>query len=211
MLELVDQMNRLLNTESVTPSSGDARVPPESQVTDGPPPAGTDLIQKLKNASAAGQLSRVQCLLKKWRSLPNRKTTRDPSRAMVPLQSVLYAAVRKNRSSVVCFLLDEGFVLDFQSVAIAVKGRFVEILQVFLDYGWDINEIQGPRMAPALSYVLWCTLGGHADRSLDARWKMSSSWNGFLLTARIQIPRLSAGHHPWKWRPIAHRSRSSSC
>jgi hypothetical protein len=132
IIEPDSQMVRLLDAESVTSSSG-------------------DFVEELKSACAADQLSRVQQLLKQWQSLPNPSPPRPPSRPTVHLRSALHAAVRQNRSSIVSFLLDEGFMVDFDAVSIAIKEKFIEILQVFLDHGWNINKIQGASMAPALS------------------------------------------------------------
>ena len=113
-----------------------------------------DFVEDFKTACATDQLSRVQQLLKHWQSLPNPNPPRPPSKPTVHLRSALHAATQQNRPSIVSYLLDEGFMVDFVAVSKAIKGKCTEILQLFIDHGWKINRIQGARMAPALSYDL---------------------------------------------------------
>lgn len=135
IFELDSQMDRLLDVESIVPSS-------------------SDFVEELKTACAHDELSQVRRLLKQWQSSPNPTPQRPLSKPTVHLRSALHTAIQKNRPFIVSFLLNEGFMIDFDAVSIAIKGRFLEILQLFIDHSWNINKIQGTSMAPALSYGL---------------------------------------------------------
>ncbi|KAF2810562.1 ankyrin [Mytilinidion resinicola] len=77
------------------------------------------------------------------------------------LAQSLLIAMQKPNIEMVQFLLDEN-VADPHSVAeAAVRGRGWEVLELFLQYGWDINRPQGRNEPPLLSIPL-CT----ADREM---------------------------------------------
>ncbi|KAI9845733.1 MAG: hypothetical protein M1837_004566 [Sclerophora amabilis] len=88
-----------------------------------------DLPNALRAAIKAGDLARVQALLPRWRAF----TAPD-------MRSLLYDAVCHSRIPLISYLLSQepGLAKSFSAAASCQFSS--DVLQVFLDHGWDINE-----------------------------------------------------------------------
>lgn len=69
------------------------------------------------------------------------------------LTNYLSPACLQNRPQIARYLLGKGARLEPQAVyAACYRGKSIEIFEVLVDYGWDINSPVGS--LPALRYVL---------------------------------------------------------
>ena len=98
---------------------------------------------KLDNAAAAGNLSEVQNILSSWREPANGGIISEE--ALDYFQSAVEPAVRNGHDSVVSYLLDQRIPIDPMATETAadraVKTGSTSTLQILLDYGWNINQL----------------------------------------------------------------------
>ena len=88
------------------------------------------LLRTLTAASADGRLEEVQKLYYQWERME------DP-------RGALSAAIDNQHPVIVSYLLEQGLPIHRDDVSAAMKCGSTEILQVFLDHGWNINANVG--------------------------------------------------------------------
>lgn len=96
--------------------------------------ADTELLE----AAKVGDLSRVDALVRQWRT----KSTSSSESIVLNLRQLLVESLVANQAQVVSYLLDQGAELDSHLVTLApIEETSMDMFQVFLDHGWDINSI----------------------------------------------------------------------
>lgn len=105
-------------------------------------------IEQLRVASACGDLAAVQMILS--RSLARRPSEQIERRRFVV---ALAAAVTNNHVLITAHLLYHGVPLNIGLFVCATKMKSYPMLQLFLDYGWDINEPIDRASPPPLMYA----------------------------------------------------------
>ena len=92
-------------------------------------------IEQLKTASAAGDLAVVE-------SIFSSLLTRPPAEQIKKHRLIdsLWLALANHHLPVVSFLLSQGVPMNVYHFIYAVEKKLYHFLQLFLDYGWDINE-----------------------------------------------------------------------
>lgn len=119
--------------------------------TDGPPYYRPPEVELCDIAAGNGDLKRVEELVQQLLHSP-----RPSSETMKPeprwLSSSMATAIERHDLKMVQFLLDEN-VSSPDSLfpfGLAVRCRAFEILELFLQRGWDINKPQCPVEPPVL-------------------------------------------------------------
>ncbi|KAL9119648.1 MAG: hypothetical protein Q9187_003802, partial [Circinaria calcarea] len=116
---------------------------------------GKRLIEEVVNASASGQLPRLQSLMEKWLAMkdpnPPGDDVDDP---LSPFSTALDCAIRNEHLHIIGYLMDKGArITRVTSTTAVVHVKSIPVLQTFLDHGWDINERPGSG-CPPLKFVL---------------------------------------------------------
>ena len=107
------------------------------------------LIQQLCQASHTGDLPQVHILLASWRASPhNLKPFKDFRSDR--LQPALEAAALSNQGAIASYLSNQGYYIDRGTVNAAVKAEAAEVLEVFWENGWNINQSDPPFFGPPL-------------------------------------------------------------
>ena len=75
----------------------------------------------------------------------------------------LAAAIINGNVEIVRFLLDEKVVDGDLPIESAVRGQSSEVLELFLQYGWDINRPLARNEPPALLCAIWPLLSSNYD------------------------------------------------
>lgn len=144
----------------------------------------SDFTQRLCQASIVGDLDGVQALLTDWlRCASNHRSPPDPE----PLQTALEAAAKHNQVSIVAYLVKQGLSCDRSTVKAALEGGATDVLQAFLDHGWDINGSLGLGSGPALTTMFVSLCYCIAIPSSSAM----ISWQSFL---GIQADKMHVGY-----------------
>lgn len=107
------------------------------------------LVQQLSEASGRGDLERARAVLEQWNARDHGPV--NPNYPLDPLQPALYIAASNKQALVVSYLLKQGLYIDKEAVRAAVSGKATDVLQAYLDYGWDINKSLGLNGGPALA------------------------------------------------------------
>lgn len=102
-------------------------------------PSDLDLITA---ASATGNLDAVQRILSQDHGLPPET-----------LCPALAAAVLNSQVTIVTYLLDHDVPMNQGLFLFATESKSFQILQAFLDHGWDINTPVDALRPPALASV----------------------------------------------------------
>ncbi|KAJ9386285.1 hypothetical protein DTO063F5_3799 [Paecilomyces variotii] len=104
-------------------------------------------VEQLNAASKAGSLDVVKDLVRQWQA----KSPGDPVQMLI---TALSAAVVNNRPPVVRYLLGQGVPVNEHLFRYATESKFYDILQAFLDHGWNINTPFDSLNPPALAYAV---------------------------------------------------------
>lgn len=94
---------------------------------------------RLGEACRTGDLDLVHVVYSSWL----REQQPDPSTGLVDNKYFLHAgslAARNNHPTCLAYLFQQGLKVERILVSAAVKSMATRILQVLLDYGWNINE-----------------------------------------------------------------------
>jgi hypothetical protein len=109
------------------------------------PTIHTQLLLLLEEASQQGNLSAVKEIIRTLRY-----TNARPATIAQP-GSAFTLAVQFHHEEIVRYLLSEGARVSPNHVRIATSMRAKGLVQLFLDYGWPINEELGWSDPPALA------------------------------------------------------------
>lgn len=126
------------------------------------------IFDELKASAEVGDLLRLKVALARWDDAaikmgsvsPNMagvvQTQHETSKGIIALQGVLYKAAYCGHTEVVTYLLDStGCSITTGAVRAALFRSHWDVLQCFLERGWDINcPVQGGNTCPLLRYVL---------------------------------------------------------
>lgn len=104
------------------------------------------LLQQLSEASSTGDLDRAKFVLEQWKGLDQ-----GSPYPLEPLQPALHIAASNKQVSTVSYLLTQGLYVDKVAVNAAVSAKATDVLQAYLDHGWDINQSLGLGGGPALT------------------------------------------------------------
>lgn len=167
---------------------------------------------ELLTVAKKGDLSRVQALVAQWRAKlsPSELTA---SHLRQPLVDSLMA----NQAHVSSYLLDQGAELDSHIVNLApIEGNSTDMFQVFLDHGWDINNITSngaPRLKYAkLPYIGTAIFSPGLTRFPETLFPSSPSFGSSSPTARTQTPAVRVVSISWMSQPLVpHRKSSTYC
>lgn len=121
-------------------------IPPPRPPPRGPKPAE---VRLLKLASAEGRLKDVHQILSQY------LLTQTPDTATGRLKLNLFhesitESIATNQPAVLSYLFFMRVGVPSLYIRSALRARSPTVFQVFLDYGWDINEPVERTMAPAL-------------------------------------------------------------
>ncbi|KAJ9293833.1 hypothetical protein DTO271G3_7460 [Paecilomyces variotii] len=105
-------------------------------------------IDQLTAASATGNVGALKTFFSQWQS----KLLSDqfPLETLCPL---LFTAVRNNQVATVAYFLDQGVPMNQELFLYATESKSYQMLQVFLEHGWDINTPVDSLRPPALAYT----------------------------------------------------------
>lgn len=110
-----------------------------------PPPPDFDQLEEIEKAASEGDLSTVRRMFDQLRGTP----TGD---YWIPRQeSSLSNAVWNRHSAVVEYLLSQGTSPKVHLAKVATENNDKAVLELFLRYGWDINEQLGWSLPPVLA------------------------------------------------------------
>lgn len=110
--------------------------PPELALAFRPSQDSNGLVTKLEAAAGAGDLMAVQSLWEELQLHPSAwYWTKDTG--------ALFAAVKNQCRSVICFLLGQGMRPTNREARPVAQHRDLATLELFLRHGWDINEAAG--------------------------------------------------------------------
>ena len=114
---------------------------------------GSDLVDQLATASGDGNLQEVQKLLHAWQLADQPEPPPGPpGDEKGPFWHALVFAIKHGHLHVAKYLLDQGFQCSWSGIDAAIETGSTEMLQAFLDHGWDINDpTDGPWLVD--SYV----------------------------------------------------------
>ena len=110
-----------------------------------PGPNCDHLIRNLERASVAGGLSTVQHIFDELYSTPHGRYWRKGPGCS------LFFAVQNRHKEVVAYILPQGSSLDINHVQAAILNKDKDLLQLFLQYGWDINKAMERAIPPPLA------------------------------------------------------------
>lgn len=92
-------------------------------------------VERLKEASASGNLADAKDIFSQWLAMPTSQRIEIGS-----FVAALTAAVENSHVHVASYLLSQGVPGLASLFVTAIEARSYEMLQTFLDHGWDINE-----------------------------------------------------------------------
>ncbi len=87
----------------------------------------------LRESCELGQLETVREIVERIKN--------NPEDSLRPYGSVLAYAVTANQLAVVSYLLSHDFSVGRASAEAAIPVKFIPILEVLLEHGWDIDEL----------------------------------------------------------------------
>lgn len=106
------------------------------------------LVEQLSEASVRGDLERAKAVLEQWKTRDHDPV--NPNYPVEDLQPALYIAVSNKQALVVSYLLEQGLYVDKTALRDAVRVKATDVLQAYLDHGWDINKNLGLGCGPGL-------------------------------------------------------------
>lgn len=147
----------------------------------------TEILDELKTCAASGDRPSLENALQKWDSIADMSCfipnfaermiqCREPmSVKTLALHRVLNAAAKEGQAEVVVFLLDQrGCVITKIAVRLALVYKRWDVMQLFLERGWNINSpVEGGNTCSILRYVS-NTLNNFF--SLEASERETYSW-----------------------------------
>jgi hypothetical protein len=138
------------------------RIRTPSPIGLGPPFFRPEEVELCYQAACRGDLEEVKkqalCLLHHPRPVSEPE---KPHPAW--LYRSLSIAIREQNIEIVRFLLDENVADGDLPAELAVRGRAWEVLELLLQYGWDINQPRGRNEPPVLRYALCSLLTFHSE------------------------------------------------
>jgi len=106
----------------------------------------SDLLRQLSEASSTGDLEKAKIIFQQWQDIDH--GSQNP---LELLQPALYLAASGKQALTASYLLDQGLYIDKVAVNAAVSAKATDVLEVYLDHGWDINKSLGLGGGPGLT------------------------------------------------------------
>ncbi|KAL2419226.1 hypothetical protein ABEF95_004985 [Exophiala dermatitidis] len=105
-------------------------------------------ILELEKASSAGDLPTVQRIFNELRG------SSDGEHWLTGPGSSLFLAIRNGHKAVVEYLLRQGVSLDINHIQAAIVNKDKRLLELFLEYGWEINKPMEWAVPPPLALAV---------------------------------------------------------
>ena len=122
------------------------------QESDGSLEASDALLERLIAAAGAGDLDAAQACLAKWQGMDNPVPGCGGVRqSLYWLHPALAAAAHGHHLPIVEFLLERGIAPAGGAIVAAIRVSSLGALELFLQYGWDINRCTYNLHPPPLS------------------------------------------------------------
>lgn len=122
----------------------------------GPPYFRPEEVELCYQAACKGDLEEVK--KQAQRLLHDPRPFSEPQKPHPAwLYESLSIAIHTRNIEIVRFLLDENVASEHLPAEAAVRGRAYEVLELLLQYGWDINQPRGRNETPLLRYA-FCSL-----------------------------------------------------
>jgi hypothetical protein len=122
-----------LHCETIPKMSRSSFIPPEE-------------MAQLRAVALSGNIEAINAVLSRWRENPIDDEIFEPKTG-----PVLYEAIENKLSEVVSCLLDNHVPMNSQLFMKATEDTSYQILQEFLNHGWDINTPISSNDPPALA------------------------------------------------------------
>lgn len=119
-------------------------------------PEDISLVEQLSEASGRGDLERAKAVLEQWKARGH-GSLRD-------LQPALYSAASNKQALTVSYLLEQGLYVNMEALSNAVRSKATDVLQAYLDHGWEINQNLGLGQGPGLLMGLVSLIPYEIDR-----------------------------------------------
>lgn len=111
-----------------------------------------ECAQTLSTAIGDGNLAAVSHILATWPSQPRAGSdSGDYIADLWPFKAVLSGAVQNGNTHLASYVLDRGLKIELYAVMYALDIKTVDMFQVLLDHGWDINMPLGETSPPCLA------------------------------------------------------------
>ncbi|KAL8952170.1 MAG: hypothetical protein Q9222_001908 [Ikaeria aurantiellina] len=121
------------------------------------PAADEGYLEDLTEAAERGDLSTIQRLLEAWPSEPNppELSSGDYAPELWPFKAVLFRAMEKGNTDIAAYILQRGLRIELYVIMLALKLESIDMFQLLLDHGWDINSPVGDGQSPpCLAHIL---------------------------------------------------------
>lgn len=123
-------------------------------------------VEQLRASAVADDVNAVQTYFEIWQA-----RSASERLSLDNFTVVLSDAVNNNSAQTVACLLDYGLQTSSGLFLVATQAKSYDILQTFLDHGWNINTPINFLTPPALAYViLLCCSIKLADFNTDLHW-----------------------------------------
>jgi hypothetical protein len=164
------------------------------------------VIGQLTEASASGNLTEVQAILSQFLAQPA-----PTDFELDHLVGALDKAVKNNHVKVASYLLSQGIPMNVGLFRHATQVKSYEMLQLFLDHGWNINQqLSYTKPPPLMQVTLYHTQLRTCLTSVGSPSMTKSLPNGFSTTVLTRTPNVEWIVLPCLLPLSAHPSRPSS-
>ncbi|MCJ1244983.1 hypothetical protein MMC30_002184 [Trapelia coarctata] len=122
-----------------------------------------EFIQDLETASAEGDLKKVTELFERSEAMEPPQIDPERRPKYYQFQGALVAAAKHNHPAIASYIMSKGVHRERTAIYAALENNSVEVLQCFLDRGWDPNgglghvggpSVYGRKDTPAVRYLL---------------------------------------------------------
>lgn len=110
--------------------------------------------QTLSTAIVNGDLATVCQVLMTWPSQPRAGLdSGDYITDLWPFKAVLSGAIERGNTELASYVLGRGLKIELYATMLALDLKSVDMFQVLVDHGWDINMPLSEAQPPCLAYV----------------------------------------------------------
>ena len=123
------------------------------------PDEQSDELHDLKEASEIGDLDRLHTIYSTWFA----KQRPEPSTGIIfkdKFYFPIFHAATHDQPAILAYFLSQGYLLsqerklDLHFIKHAVESGSIQVLQVLIDHGWNINEPEAYCEPPFLGYEM---------------------------------------------------------
>ena len=116
-----------------------------------------EIAKTLSTAIENGDLATVRQVLMTW---PCQPSAAFHSQELWPFKAVLSGAIESGNTELASYVLGRGLKIELYATIRALELGSVDMFQVLVDHGWDINMPLSEAQPPFLAYVS-VTLSNH--------------------------------------------------